>query len=76
MESTRNRMGKLVREHLGRDREPDLDASFADSDVSSMEAVAFMKEVSREFGMRISPRDFARIHTLGQLAAYIDSHKG
>ena len=49
---------------------------FADSDVSSMEAVAFMKEVSREFGMRISPRDFARIQTLGQLAAYIDSHSG
>lgn len=72
----RDRFAELVRNHLGVDRELDFDADFGDTDVSSMEAVAFMREVSREFGLRIPPRDFAKIHTLGQPSDYVDSHSG
>ena len=73
MTLTQIRLAKLAREHLGAEREPDFDADFGDSDVSSLVAVAFIREVSREFGLKIPPQDFATLQTLGQLAEYLDS---
>ena len=73
MTSTQIRLAKLVREHLGAERKPDFNADFGDADVSSLVAVAFIREVGREFGVKIPPQDFATIQTLGQLAEYLDS---
>ena len=72
MPSTRDRLAQLVDEYFEGERDPDFDASGTDSDVSSMEAVAFMKLVGREFDFHSQSRDITPIKMLGQLADYID----
>lgn len=65
------RLGELFNEHL--EREPKWDAGFADSGVSSLDAVAFRKVVEKEFSVTIPPECF---DSLRKLAAYIDSQAG
>lgn len=72
MPSTRDRLAQIVDEYLEGERDPDFDPSVSDSDVSSMEAAAFMKRVDREFDIQSQSRDIAPIRMLGQLAEYID----
>lgn len=71
MSSTQNRLNALAEEHLGFGSEPDFDAQLADLGVSSMDAVAFFKEVNSEFSLSLKPEDCLQFRTLGALAAYI-----
>lgn len=73
MVSTEERIRQLAREHLDIDHEIDFDATLGESDMSSVEAVAFAKLVSQEFGVEVSSRRFSECPTLRALADYLDS---
>ena len=72
MSDTRARLSKLASEHLGLDQELDFDAAFKDSGVTSMNAVAFYKEVNREFSSNMKVGDCLNIRSLGDLAEFLD----
>ena len=72
MAATENRMRALVDEHLGLGREANLDGGFSDAGVSSVDAVAFMRVVEREFGVTIPPEDCAKIGTFRALVGYLN----
>lgn len=74
MSSTEDRLMALARENLDIGREPEMDAEFSNSGVSSVDAVAFIKKASEEFGTAIPPEDFSQFKTLREMAAYLDSH--
>ena len=76
MSSTEDRLMALAHENLDIGREPDMDAGFSDSGVSSVDAIAFIKKVSQEFELTIPPEDFSRFQSLRELAAYLDSQSG
>ena len=73
MSATENRVRALVEEHLGLGRQANLDGGFSDAGVSSVDAVAFMRVVEREFGVAIPPEDCAKINTFRELVGYIDA---
>ncbi|MDE2873970.1 MAG: phosphopantetheine-binding protein [Gemmatimonadota bacterium] len=76
MTGTESRLVELMDEHLDLGREPDLNRGFADSGISSLNAVAFIKVVEREFGVAVAPEDCDKITTLGNLIAYLESKLG
>lgn len=71
MASTQERLAGLAKEFLDHD-EVNFERSFADADVSSMDAVAFAKSVANEFGREIPAEDFANFKNLNDLASYLD----
>ena len=73
MATTTERLKSLVDEHLDLGRDPDFDAKFSDSGVSSVVAVAFIKVVNQEFDVTVPPEDFGNMQTLGDLASYLGS---
>ncbi len=72
MASTRERVAALAQNYLD-DREPDFERAFADSDISSTDALAFLKSVSKEFGREVPAEEFAYFKNLGDLVSYLDS---
>lgn len=74
MSANETRLRALVDQHLGLGRPPNFDGSLADAGVSSLNAVAFMKVVEKEFGLSISAEQWAGIGTLRRLADHLDSH--
>ncbi len=76
MSSTEDRLKKLVQENLDIGQDPNLDAGFGESGVSSVDAVAFIKLVGQEFNVAIPPGDFSQFQTLRELAQYVDSNSG
>ncbi|MDE2772783.1 MAG: acyl carrier protein [Gemmatimonadota bacterium] len=73
MAGTESRLLALIDEHFDLDHAPDLNRGFSDSGISSLNAVAFMKVVEREFDVVIPPEDCDKIGTLGKLIAYLDA---
>jgi len=76
MAGTESQLRALIDEHLDLDREPSLDGSFADSGISSLDAVAFIRIVEREFNVSIPPEDCHKIATFGKLIAHLDAKTG
>ncbi len=76
MASTVDRIKQLIDEHLDLGRDADFDAQLADSEVSSIDAVAFFKEVNREFNLELEAEDCLQFKTLQQLVTYIDDRNG
>jgi len=76
MTPTENRLQALANESLNISGSANLDAGLSDSDVSSMDAVAFIKLAGKEFKVAIPPEDFAQITSLRALGAYLDAHSG
>ena len=76
MTATEDRLVQLADEQLDLGRSPDLDRSFADSGVSSVDAVSFLKLVGQEFNLSISAGDCAGVNSLRDLAALVDAHSG
>ena len=76
MASTKERVAQLANEHLDLGSDPDFDAQLADAGVSSVDAVAFFKEVNEAFGLSLQAEDCLQFRTLGTLAAYIDANAG
>ena len=72
--ASEDRIKQLFQEQLG--RPANVSASVADSGVSSVDAVAFIKAVGDEFNITIPPQDVAKFNTIGDLIAYVDSHSG
>lgn len=66
----------LAQENLDLGRDPDWDLKISESDISSMDAVAFIKLVGHEFGIEISAEDLADIETMRALAKYVESRAG
>lgn len=81
MASTEERVKQLVDSHLnieGRQRGAalDLNAAFADVGVSSMAAVAFMREVAKEFDVGMTAGECAQFTNLRSLIDYLDANAG
>lgn len=76
MSATESRLRALIDEHLSLGHAPDLNRSFSESGISSLNAVAFIRVVEREFGVSIPPDDCNKIGTLAKLTGYLDSKVG
>ena len=76
MTSTQDRLKQLIDEHLDLDHEPDFGAQLSDSGVSSVDAVAFFKEVNQAFSLGLAAEDCLQFQTLGDLVAHIDARAG
>ena len=76
MSATEDRLKQLVNDHLDLGRDPDFDAPFNETGVSSVDAVAFFKEVGKEFNLSFTAAEFTKCPTLREVAKYIDSHAG
>lgn len=74
MASTKDRLSQLADEHLGLGSNPDFDAGLADAGVSSVDAVAFFKEVNEAFALSLQAEECLQFRTLGTLEAYIDAN--
>ena len=73
MASTADRLKKIVADNFELDHEPNFNAQFGDIGVSSVEAVAFYKEVNDEFGLGLVAEDCLQFKTLQDLVSYIDA---
>ena len=71
MSTTENQIRELAEQHLGRD--VDFDVGVGESDISSMELVAFLKKVEEAFNVPISNTDSAEFQNLRDLVGFIDS---
>lgn len=76
MSATEDRLKQLINDHLDLGRDADFDAPFNETGVSSVDAIAFFKEVSKEFNLAFTPAEFASCPTLREVVNYIDSHSG
>lgn len=74
MASVEERILELAQENF--DREPDWDLPFRDSDVSSMDAVAFIKVLGQEFDIEIPPEQLAQADNLRKLAKLVTDAVG
>ena len=72
MASSEDLIREMFEENLG--RAANLDVSVADSGVSSLEAMAFIKAVGDAYGVALSPEEVAKFTTLRDFINYIDSH--
>ncbi|MCY3811354.1 MAG: acyl carrier protein [Gammaproteobacteria bacterium] len=71
MATVEERIFELAQENLDLGRDPDWDLTFGESDVSSMDAVAFIKLLDKEFGIEIPPEDLAEVDTMRKLAKVV-----
>ena len=78
MSSSESRVRELVNANLAVDGQAlsadlDFDVSLSDHGVSSLDIVAFAELVASEFGTTFTTEDCARLNTLGELVAFLDS---
>ena len=73
MASTEDRIKKIIASNFDLDHDPDFGAQFSDVGISSVEAVAFYKEVNDEFGLGLVAEDCLQFKTLQDLVAHIDA---
>lgn len=71
MATVEERIFELAQENLDLGRDPDWDLTFGESDVSSMDAVAFIKLLDKEFGIEIPPEELAEVDTMRKLAKVV-----
>jgi len=71
MATVEERIFELAQENLDLGRDPDWDLTFGESDVSSMDAVAFIKLLDQEFGIEIPPEELAEVDTMRKLAKVV-----
>ncbi len=76
MSKTEDRIQDLARQHLNLEEELDLDGGLGAGDVSSMDAIAFVKKVAEAFDVTIPPEEVAKFRNMREFAAYLDSHAG
>jgi len=69
-------MVELAKRHLNLDRDLNLDAGLGESDVSSADAVSFIKRCAEEFNVAIPPEAVREIKNMRSLAQYIDANSG
>ena len=74
MTSSEERIKKMFEENLG--IPANLDVSAADTGVSSLVLVEFLKKVAESFNIEIPAETAAELATLGDLVSYVDAHAG
>ena len=73
MSETQNRIKTIVASSFDFDREPDFNSPLSESEVTSMEAVAFFKLLNEEFDLGMAIEDFSKFQTLQDLVEHIDA---
>lgn len=73
--SSKDRIAELAKTYLD-DREPDFDLAFSEADISSMDAMSFIKSISEEFKLEIPVEDFAGMNNLNDIVSYVDARAG
>ena len=76
MTATEDRLVQLADEQLDLGHSADLDRTFADSGVSSVDTVSFLRVVAQEFNLSVTAGDCDGVNTLRDLAALVDKHSG
>ena len=76
MTSTEERLSQLAEEHLGLGQPYDLDRGLADAGVPSVDMVAFLRVVAREFNLSITAGEWTEASTIRDLARIVDAHTG
>ena len=76
MTGTKSRLRALIDEYLAPGRSLSFDSGFKEFGVSSMDLIAFMRVVEREFQVVIQLEDRGQIKTFGDLAEYLDLRAG
>ena len=77
MTTTEQRIAQLANERLGIGPSPDVNRTLADSGVSSVALVAFLKVVGQEFNLTsLNVEDCDEVESLRDLAALVDSQTG
>lgn len=74
MTTTEARIQALARQYLGIGRDLDLDAGLLSADISSLDAVAFVKKVGSAFSVDIPPKEVANWRNLRDFAAFLDTN--
>lgn len=74
MSNTHDRVASLAKKFLDPVREPNFDASFSESSISSMDAMAFAKAVASEFNCEVPADEFANFNNLRDLVSYLDAN--
>ena len=74
MSTTQDRIKELVKQYLGKD-DIDFEVGIGDTDVSSLDLVAFLKKVGETFELTITGEDIAELNNLGDLVRFIDGHR-
>ena len=77
MADTLERVKKMIVDRLGvEESKVTLEASFKDDlGADSLDVVELVMELEDEFDMEISDEDAEKITTVGEVVAYIESHK-
>lgn len=73
MSSTKERVGALTRKFLDESAEPDFAKSFDMSEVSSVDAVAFLTAIAKEFDVDFPPEKFSDMASLQDIVDFLDS---
>lgn len=73
MTSVEDRIQSLVETHLGISDRTKLDVRTSELGVNSLEAVAFLKTVNREFGVSIPPSVASGFSTLRAMIEYLET---
>lgn len=76
MASTEERLHKLIHDNLDvpATESLNLDLNFAAAGVPSAQVVAFAKLVADEFGITVTPEDFAGLSNVGDLVNHINAN--
>ncbi|MCY3885399.1 MAG: acyl carrier protein [Gammaproteobacteria bacterium] len=72
MSSTKDRVGTLARKFLDENAEPDFAKSFDEAEVSSLDAMAFLKAITSEFNVEISPEKLSEMSNLQDIVDFLD----
>lgn len=73
MASSRDRIAELAKTYLEAEREPDFDLDFGEADISSMDALSFVKSISSDLGVEIPAEDFSGFKNLQDIVDYVDA---
>ena len=76
MATIEDRVKDLACRQLNLDRDLNVNAGLNESDVSSADAIAFIRRCGEEFNVDMPPETVAGFKNLRDLISYIDSHSG
>ena len=74
MASSKARIAELAKTFLDLDHDPDFALDFDDSDISSLDALSFVKSISSELGVDIPAEDFAGLRNLQDIVDFVDAN--
>ncbi|MXX62322.1 MAG: acyl carrier protein [Holophagales bacterium] len=76
MSATETRIQELARQYLDLGRDLDLDAALHTAEISSLDALAFVKKVGEAFGVEVPPEEVADWRNLRDFAKFLDANAG